>query len=117
MGEGKTVYEGLVNKFHYIQEERLFFRAAFKNDEQNCLRDHDFQLIRQFYTDQIEGKTGQKMPENLKFQLEMYCQGSIYMTVQWVLENRKETPESLAKALTESMPKELEEVFRERGLL
>ena len=117
MGEGKTVYEGLVNKFHYIQEERLFFRAAFKNDEQNCLRDHDFQLIRQFYTDQIEGKTGQKMPENLKFQLEMYCQGSIYMTVQWVLENRKETPESLAKALTESMPKELEDVFRERGLL
>ena len=117
MGEGKTVYEGLVNKFHYIQEEKLFFRAAFKNDEQNCLRDHDFQLIRQFYTDQIEGKTGQKMPENLKFQLEMYCQGSIYMTVQWVLESRKETPESLAKALTESMPKELEDVFRERGLL
>ena len=30
MGEGSTVYEGLVNKFHYIQEERLFFKAAFK---------------------------------------------------------------------------------------
>ena len=45
MGEGKTVYEGLVNKFHYIQQEKLFFKAAFKNDDQNCLRDHDFQLI------------------------------------------------------------------------
>ena len=42
MGEGKTVYEALVNKFHYIQEEKLFFKAAFKNDTQNCLRDHDF---------------------------------------------------------------------------
>ena len=29
MGEGKTVYEGLVNKFHYIQQEKLFFKAAF----------------------------------------------------------------------------------------
>ena len=25
MGEGKTAYEGLVNKFHYIEEEKLFF--------------------------------------------------------------------------------------------
>ena len=42
MGEGQTVYESLVNKFQYIQKETLFFRAAFKNDDQNCLRDHDF---------------------------------------------------------------------------
>ena len=49
MGEGKTAYEGLVNKFHYIEEEKLFFKAAFRNDDQNCLRDHDFQLILRFY--------------------------------------------------------------------
>ena len=55
MGEGQTVYESLVNKFQYIQKETLFFRAAFKNDDQNCLRDHDFELITQFYTDRIEG--------------------------------------------------------------
>ena len=60
MGEGKSVYEGLVNKFTYIQEEKLFFKAAFKNDDQNCLRDHDFQLITAFYTDQIESRTGKK---------------------------------------------------------
>ena len=30
MGEGRTVYEGLVNKFHYIEDEKLFFRAALK---------------------------------------------------------------------------------------
>ena len=29
MGEGRTVYEGLVNKFYYIEDERLFFKAAF----------------------------------------------------------------------------------------
>ena len=84
MGEGQTVYESLVNKFQYIQKETLFFRAAFKNDDQNCLRDHDFELITQFYTDRIEGNTGKKMSDKIRFQLEMYCQGSIYMTVQWV---------------------------------
>ena len=85
MGEGKTAYEGLVNKFHYIEEEKLFFKAAFRNDDQNCLRDHDFQLILRFYENQIQEKTKQPIPENLHFQLEMYCQGSVYMTTQWVL--------------------------------
>ena len=28
MGEGKSVYEGLVNKFTYIQEEKLFFQGC-----------------------------------------------------------------------------------------
>ena len=58
MGEGKTVYEGLVKKFHYIEEERLFFKAAFRTDEQNNLKEHDFRLILDFYTRQIEEKTG-----------------------------------------------------------
>ena len=117
MGEGQTVYESLVNKFQYIQKETLFFRAAFKNDEQNCLRDHDFELITQFYTDRIEGNTGKKMSDKIRFQLEMYCQGSIYKTVQWVLGNHKATPETLARFLSESMPAELRDVFKERGLL
>ena len=117
MGEGQTVYESLVNKFQYIQKETLFFRAAFKNDDQNCLRDHDFELITQFYTDRIEGNTGKKMSDKIRFQLEMYCQGSIYMTVQWVLGNHKGTPETLARFLSESMPAELRDVFKERGLL
>ena len=117
MGEGQTVYESLVNKFQYIQKETLFYRAAFKNDDQNCLRDHDFELITKFYTDRIEGNTGKKMSDKIRFQLEMYCQGSIYMTVQWVLGNHKATPETLARFLSESMPAELCQVFKERGLL
>ena len=117
MEEGKTVYEALVNKFHYIQEEKLFFKAAFKNDTQNCLRDHDFELIREFYKNQIEEKSGKTMSEHLQFQLEMYCQGSIYMTVQWVLGEMKESPENLAHALAQSMPEELAKVFRELEML
>mgnify|MGYP007003602610 CR=1 FL=1 len=93
-GRRKDRDEALVNKFHYIQEEKLFFKAAFKNDTQNCLRDHDFELIREFYKNQIEEKSGKTMSEHLQFQLEMYCQGSIYMTVQWVWRDER-SPENL----------------------
>ena len=117
MGEGKTVYEALVNKFHYIQEEKLFFKAAFKNDTQNCLRDHDFQLILRFYENQIQEKTKQPIPENLHFQLEMYCQGSVYMTTQWVLGDMKKRPEEMARNLVAAMPAELETLFKKLELL
>ena len=117
MGEGKTVYEGLVKKFRYIEEEHLFFRAAFKTDEQNNLKDHDFKLILAFYTRQIEEKTGHPIGSELKFLLEMYCQGSIYMTVQWVLGERKSTPEEMAKRLVDAMPAQLAEVFATLGLI
>ena len=117
MGEGKTVYEGLVNKFHYIEEEKLFFRAAFKTDDQNSLREHDFRLILQFYTERIEEKTGRKLSEQMKFLLEMYCQGSIYMTVRWVLGKIKATPEQMAESLVDAMPAGLAELFRRLELM
>ena len=107
MGEGSTVYESLVKKFEYIRMEHLFFKAAFKNDEQNNLKEHDFELIRQFYIDQIEGKSHRKISEKLLFQLEMYCQGSVFMTTQWVLDNKNFTPQELAGLLADAMPKEL----------
>ena len=117
MGEGSTVYESLVKKFEYIRMEQLFFKAAFKNDEQNNLKEHDFELIRQFYIDQIEGKSHRKISDKLLFQLEMYCQGSVFMTTQWVLGNKNFTPQELAGLLADAMPKELADVFREVNLI
>lgn len=117
MGEGKTVVEGLANKFHYIEKEKLFFKAAFKNDDQNSLRDHDFHLILQFYTERIEKKSGKSLSDHLRFLLEMYCQGSIYMTVRWVLGKIKGTPEEMAEALVSAMPSELSDVFKKLELL
>ena len=101
MGEGKTAYEGLVNKFHYIEEEKLFFKAAFRNDDQNCLRDHDFQLILRFYENQIQAKTKQPIPENLHFQLG----------------DMKKRPEKMAENLVKAMPAELETLFKKLELL
>ena len=101
----------------YIEQEKLFFRAAFKSDSQNCLRDHDFELILAFYSDRIQEKSGKPLSEDLKFLLEMYCQGSVYMTIQWVLGRKKTTPKELATALTEAVPAELKAVFEKLQMI
>ena len=72
MGQGKTVYDALVKKFTYIQEEQKFFSAAFRYDEQNSLRQHDFELILAFYENLICEKTGKVPDENLRFLLEIH---------------------------------------------
>ena len=110
MGEGKTVYEALVNKFTYIREELIFFQAAFRCDTQNSLREHDFRLIQAFYADRITRIC--PLSDTLRFQLEMYCQGSVYMTVKWLMEGAQLTPSQLARQLCDAMPAELEKTFR-----
>lgn len=117
MGQGKTVYDALVKKFTYIQKEQTFFAAAFRYDNQNSLREHDFELILDFYENLIREKTGKKPEENVHYLLEMYCQSSIYMTVQWVLGELKCTPEGLAKILAEGMPGKLVEIFTKLEIL
>ncbi len=117
MGSGKTVTEGLIRKFKFIQKERIFFAGAFRSDDHNSLKEHDFTHILQFYTELICQKTGRAMDEEMGFILEMYCYSSVYMTVKWVLTGMKETPERMADLLTQAMPGKLEKLFARLGLL
>ena len=117
MGTGETVYESLVRKFRFIEHERLFFDAAFRYDDQNSLRDHDYREIHAFYTNMIESRTKEPLGSELNFILEMYCRGSVYMTTRWVSGEIECTPEEMAKRLVEAMPAVLAEVFRAQGLV
>ena len=117
MGMGKTVYEALVKKFTYIQEEQAFFVAAFRYDSQNSLREHDFELILAFYEDLIREKTGKAPVGNIHYLLEMYCQSSIYMTIRWVMGELVCMPEELAEILIDGMPGKLFALFTELKIL
>lgn len=117
MGQGKTVYEGLVKKFHFIRQERVFFAEAFRSDDRNSLKEHDFDLILEFYLHKMMEKTGQMPDAEMRFLLEMYCRGSVYMTVKWVLTGMKSTPEELANSLVEAMPEKLGQKFKELELV
>ena len=111
MGRGKSVFEGLERKFTYIRDEQVFFAAAFKYDSQNSLREHDYQLILQFYEQLILEKEGHMPDPELHFLLRMYCRGSIAMTVDWVLTGMKLTPSELAALLTDAIPPKLAEIL------
>lgn len=117
MGNGNSIYEGLVKKFSYILQEQVFFAGAFRSDDKNSLKEHDFELILQFYADLIRQKTGKKPSDEILFQLELYCRGSIYMTVEWVLSEKKESPAKMAQLLVDAMPAGLSALFCKLGVL
>lgn len=117
IGVSHTVEESLTEKLKFIQEEKAFFMGAFRSDDHNSLKEHDFELILDFYQDLIARKSVKPMEEEIRFLLEMYCQGSVYMTVKWILGGMEEPPEKMAKKLVEAMPPKLEKVFAELGLL
>ncbi len=117
IGMGHTVRESLTQKFEFIVNEKAFFTEAFRSDDYNSLKEHDFELILQFYRDLIARRTSRTLDEELQFLLELYCRGSVYMTVKWVLGGMKDTPEEMAGKLVDAIPPKLAGVFTELHLL
>ena len=103
MGDGLTVYEGLTRKFEFIQKERVFFAGAFRSDDHNSLREHDYELILDFYTQLIGRKTGRQPEEN--------------MTVEWIFAPKERTPEQMAALLVSALPMPVTELFQQLGVL
>ena len=117
IGMGHTVGESLTQKFEFIVNEKVFFTEAFRSDDRNSLKEHDFELILQFYTDLLARKDSRALDQELHFLLEMYCQGSVYMTVKWVLGGMKDSPQAMSAKLVDAMPPKLANVFERLKLL
>lgn len=64
IGMGHTVGESLTQKFEFIVNEKVFFTEAFRSDDRNSLKEHDFELILQFYQDLIGRKTSRPLGED-----------------------------------------------------
>ncbi|MGC6176068.1 TetR/AcrR family transcriptional regulator C-terminal domain-containing protein [Lacrimispora sp. 38-1] len=117
IGVDKTVCQSLNEKFQFIQKESVFFTGAFRSDDYNSLKEHDFELIMGFYTDLLIHRRKEPLSEEIQFLLEMYCRGSVYMTVKWVLSGMPQSPKEMAESLVEAMPPKLSGVFSEAGLV
>ncbi|MBS7006775.1 TetR/AcrR family transcriptional regulator [Anaerostipes sp.] len=113
MGVSLTLREGLIKKFEFIKGERHFFTAAFRSEDHNSLLQHDYDFIYRFYSDIIKKKLQKEIPADIRFLLEMYCRGSIYMTVQWVTEGMKRSTEEMADLLIRALPPELSELLKD----
>jgi AcrR family transcriptional regulator len=111
MGISLSMREGLIHKYDFIRKEAVFFSQAFKSSDYNSIKEHDYQFILSFYTNLIEKKTKRPLDEDIQFLLEMYCHGSIAMTVEWAVNGMQKTSEMMADSLIESLPIKLSELL------
>lgn len=111
MGVSLTLRDGLILKFNFIRNEKNFFMQAFRSTDYNSIEQHDYEFILKFYTEIIEKQLKKPLPENLRFILELYCHGSITMTVQWAVNGMEKSPESMADDLIDSLPPKLAEIL------
>ncbi len=107
IGESETLKEGLTKKFEFILNDKIFFQAAFKSKDYNNVENYDYHCILEFYKGIIQKKI-EVIPDDIEFLLEMYCHGSITMTVEWAINGMKRDPEELADILIEALPSKLE---------
>ena len=111
MGVSYTLREGLVKKFNFILNDKRFFSQAFQSRDCNSIVSYDYESILEFYTGIITRKLGGPLPEDIRFLLEMYCRGSIDMTVQWATTGMHRSPEEMAELLVEALPERLRELL------
>lgn len=107
IGNSSTLREGLIKKFSFILNDKVFFSQAFQSKDYNNVENYDYQCILEFYQNIIQKKIG-NIPKDIMFLLEMYCHGSITMTVEWAINGMKDSPEVIADLLIDALPPKLE---------
>lgn len=110
IGNSSTLREGLIKKFSFLLNDKVFFTQAFQSKDYNNVENYDYQCILEFYTNIIQKKIGD-IPCDIMFLLEMYCHGSITMTVEWAIQGMNESPEVVADLLIDALPPKLEQLL------
>lgn len=110
IGNSSTLKEGLVKKFTFLLNDKVFFMQAFQSKDYNNVENYDYQCILDFYSQIIKKKIGD-IPQEIMFLLKMYCHGSITMTVEWAVRGMQEEPEVIADLLIEALPPKLEKLL------
>ena len=108
MRQGGSLQEALNLKFAFIEQEHAFFKEAFKSNDYNNLIHYDFCCIYDFYKKFIYKKTGKDLSKDIDFLLNMYCRGSVDMTVDWVLNDMPIKQEEIVQYLMDAIPDKLE---------
>ncbi len=112
MNQGGTLQEALNLKFAFIERELLCFKEAFKSNDYNNLIHYDFCCIYDFYKNYIYKNTGKTLSSDIDFLLNMYCRGSVDMTVEWVLNDIPIKKEEIVSYLIEAIPDKLKEYMK-----
>lgn len=108
MGVSLSLREALEKKFTFILQEKDFFSQAFRLEGSNSLVEYDYQCILDYYSALLKKQLGcRELPEDVRFLLELYCAGSIRMTVEWATTGMKRPVSEIASLLIASMPEKI----------
>lgn len=107
IGTSATLREGLLKKFNFLLNDKVFFMQAFQSKDYNNVENYDYECILEFYSQVIKKKLD-VIPDDIQFLLEMYCHGSITMTSSWAISGMIESPETLVELLIDALPPKLE---------
>lgn len=104
MKKSRNLQEGLTRKFEIMMENADFFKSALASQGCNSLFIYDLEMIKNFYRGLIEEDTGAPVNTEIEFLLNMYCEGSMKMTFEWVHSGMTMVPTTVAQLLVEAMP-------------
>src|SRR5699024_10464548 len=102
IGNSSTLREGLIKKFTFLLNDKIFFMQSFQSKDYNNVENYDYHCILEFYQNIIYKKIG-NISTDIMFLLEMYCHGSITMTVEWAISGMNKTPEEMADLLIQAL--------------
>lgn len=71
------------------------------------MKQFDYDCIYAFYQQVIKKHTSLQEDKQLDFLLQMYCRGSIDMTVDWVKKNMQMPIDQIVQLLIEAIPQRL----------
>mgnify|MGYP003217297184 FL=1 len=87
-------------------------KHLIKSNDYNNLIHYDFCCIYDFYKNYIYKNTGKTLSSDIDFLLNMYCRGSVDMTVEWVLNDIPIKKEEIVSYLIEAIPDKLKEYMK-----
>ena len=71
IGNSSTLREGLIKKFTFLLNDKIFFMQAFQSKDYNNVENYDYQCILEFYQNIIYKKIG-NIPTDIMFLLEKH---------------------------------------------
>lgn len=97
-----------------IKEKKTFYKKALEDHSQNSLWKYIQNYDVDFYTDIIQKKQNTEKPScGLQYAIRYHSYGCLGMTIEWLQDDCKLSPEDFAKLLLEHMPEDMKSVLLE----
>jgi len=112
IGDQYSWQDAIIDIYKMVLKKRYFYLEACKDTKKNGLTDFAYNC----YVNDCMYIIGKKHPqvtlnEETIFAIELYFHGVIDMTLAWIIDNSKITPEEISKSLIKSMPQMVSDVL------